>query len=125
MKRLANGAQLAAGRISQALPPGTTAAQVEAMVATEAVSIASKYADSAKVSKADQTVIAGMISGELGQIVPAGRIVASLPAAAQDAANSFIANVKTALAAQPVLPSAALAPTLASVATTTVTDDVR
>jgi len=103
LKRIANGAKLAAGRIAQALPPGTSAAQVETMIANEAVGMGTKYADSIKVAKTDQAVVKDMIAGELGHLVPAGHIVASVPPAAQDAVTSFIADVKAALVAQPTL----------------------
>ena len=92
--RLAKGVELAAGRLSQAIPPGTTATQAEQIVAKEAVTVATNYADSAKVSGASQVAIASMISGELGKLLPPGHIV---PGSAQDATAQLIQDIRAQL----------------------------
>jgi hypothetical protein len=100
LERLLMGVSNAAGRLKQAIPPGTTAAQAEAMVAAEAVKVASNYADSAKVSGADQAAIAGMISGALGHALPVGHIVPGVPPMVQTQFDQLVADFRAAVMPQ-------------------------
>jgi hypothetical protein len=100
--RLVKGVQLAAGRLSMAIPPGTTAAQAANLVAQEAVGVAVNYVDSAKVSGASQAAIGSMIAGELGHILPPGHIV---PGSAADGAAQLIADIRAQLALAAPVPA--------------------
>ena len=120
LEKLMLGVNMAAGRLKQAIPAGTTAAAAENMIAEEAVKVASNYAQSAKVSGATQTMIKGMIAGTLGDMLPPGHIVPSAPPVVQDAMNQLVTDLRTQLMAAGV-PIAAAPATVQATPTPVVT----
>jgi hypothetical protein len=95
------GAGLAAGRLKQAIPPGTTMAQAQALIQQEAASVAVKYADSIKAAGLTQADVVSTIEGLTKGQLPAGHIVAdALPVAVavEPAAAALIAQLSELLA---------------------------
>jgi hypothetical protein len=111
------GAGLAAGRLKQAIPPGSTMAQAQAMIQQEAVSVAATYADSIKAAGLTQAQVVSTIEGLTKGQLPAGHIVADalpLVVTAEPQIQAVIAQLTDLLAkhvpAAPVVVIPAQAP---------------
>jgi hypothetical protein len=84
-RRLMIGAGLAAGRLKQAIPVGTTAAQAQVLISAEADKLSVKYADSIKAAGFTPADVVSTVEGLTKGQLPAGHIIVdALPALVQD-----------------------------------------
>ena len=116
------GAGLAAGRLKQAIPAGTTAAQAQVLIENEAAKVAANYSDSIKAAGLTQAQVISTIEGLTKGQLPAGHIVADalpLVVAVEPQIQAVIAQLSELLAKHAPVepPPAPAAPVVAPVAT--------
>jgi hypothetical protein len=95
------GAGLAAGRLKQAIPAGTTAAQAQVLIENEAAKVAANYSDSIKAAGLTQAQVISTIEGLTKGQLPAGHIVADalpLVVAVEPQIQAVIAQLSELLA---------------------------